>query len=113
MVCFLVGASSLAAQEKATITGTISDPSGSVIPGAKVTITDLGTGQARNIETNSAGSYVVTDLPIGRYSLRAESPGFKGYEQTGIVLNVGDTIRVDVPMQVGRQRRASRWKPRP
>ena len=101
VVCFLVGASSLAAQEKATITGTISDPSGSVIPGAKVTITDLGTGQARNIETNSAGSYVVTDLPIGRYSLRAESPGFKGYEQTGIVLNVGDTIRVDVPMQVG------------
>jgi hypothetical protein len=88
-------------QEKATITGTVSDPSGSVIPAAKVTVTNVGTGQTRIIETNSSGNYLVPDLNIGSYSVKVEATGFKTYEQTGIVLNVNDTIRTDVAMQVG------------
>lgn len=91
----------LFAQETATITGTIADPSGSVIPGAKVTVTNAGTGQVRNVETNSSGNYIVPDLHIGTYSVRAEAPGFKSYERTGVVLNVGDTVRVDASMEVG------------
>jgi hypothetical protein len=92
---------SLFGQEKATITGTVSDPSGSVIQGGKVTVTNVGTGQTRTIETNSSGNYLVADLNIGGYSVKVEAPGFKTYEQTGIVLNVNDTIRADVAMQVG------------
>ncbi len=99
--CFLFSSSLLIGQEKATITGTITDPSGSVIPGAQVTVIDAATGQTRRAQTNSTGSYQFAELNIGRYSLRAEAPGFKAYEQTGIVLNVNDTIRVDAAMQVG------------
>ena len=97
----LFGAALLFGQETATITGTVSDPSGSVIPGAKVTVTNAGTGQARNAETNSSGNFIVPDLPIGSYSVRTEAAGFKSYQRTGITLNVGDTKRIDVSMQVG------------
>jgi hypothetical protein len=79
---------SLFGQETATITGTVADPSGSVIPGAKITVTNAGTGQVRNVETNSSGNFIVPDLPIGTYSVRAEAPGFKSHERTGVVLNV-------------------------
>ena len=91
----------LSAQEKATILGTVSDPTGSVVPGVKVTITNTGTSQVRAIETNNSGAYVMPDLSIGSYSVRAEAPGFKTYERTGVTLNVSDTVRIDVPMQVG------------
>ena len=61
----LFSASAVFAQEKATIVGTVTDPSGSVIPTAKVTVTNDGTGQVREIQTNSSGSFVVPDLSIG------------------------------------------------
>ena len=98
----LFSASAVFAQEKATIVGTVTDPSGSVIPTAKVTVTNDGTGQVREIQTNSSGSFLVPDLSIGKYSLRAEASGFKTYHTTGITLNVGDTDRVDITMQVGQ-----------
>lgn len=97
----LFGSAVLLGQEKATITGTVADPTGSVIPRAKITVTNTGTGQVRTMETNSSGNFLVPDLSIGSYSVRAQAPGFKTYERTGVVLNVSDTIRVDVPMAVG------------
>ncbi len=90
------------AQEKASIVGTVTDPSGSVIPAAKVTVTNDGTGQVRTIETNSSGNFLVPDLSIGKYSVRAEASGFKTFHTTGVTLNVGDTDRVDITMQVGQ-----------
>jgi len=53
------------------------------------------------IDTNDAGSFVAPELRIGPYSLKVEKQGFKSYERTGIVLNVNDTVRIDVQMQVG------------
>jgi carboxypeptidase family protein len=97
----LLGSSAAFAQEKATITGQLNDPSGSSIPGAKITITNIGTSQTRTVETSPSGDYQAAQLSVGTYSLRAEAPGFKTYEKVGIALNVGDTVRVDVPMQVG------------
>jgi len=55
----------------------------------------------RPSSTNAAGSFVARELPIGRYNLKVEAAGFKTYEQTGITLNVNDTVRVDVALQVG------------
>ena len=94
----------LFSQEKATITGTINDPTGSAIPGAKLTVTNTGTGQARTINTNTSGNSLFPELAIGSYSVRAEAAGFKTYERTGVVLNVNDTVRVDAAMQVGESK---------
>ena len=88
-------------QETGTITGTVTDPTGAVAPGVTVTVTNNDTGLTRNAVSNSAGNYVVPDLRVGSYTVRAEAPGFKSYQRTNITLNVNSTVRVDIPMQVG------------
>jgi hypothetical protein len=90
----------VAAQE-ATIVGTITDPSGSVVPSVTITVTQTSTGQARSLKTNDAGQYVAPDLNIGTYTVRAEATGFKATEKKNIVLNVNDRTRIDFVMQVG------------
>jgi len=97
----LLGFSVPALAQEATIVGTVTDPSGSVIPKVNITITNSDTGQNRTVATNEAGQYVAPDLHIGHYSVRAEVSGFKSAEQKGIVLNVGDRARVDFQMQIG------------
>jgi len=88
-------------QETATILGTVTDQSGAAVANAKITITNTETGFVRSTQTNNTGSYAARELPIGHYRLRAEAPGFKAYEQTGITLNVNDTFRADVALRVG------------
>ena len=89
------------AQEKATIVGTVTDASGAPMPNVKVTITNTATSVSRIVQTNNTGNYSAPELLIGRYSVKAEQPGFKTYERTGIVLNVNDVVRVDIQMQLG------------
>lgn len=89
-------------QEKANIVGTVTDSSGAAVPNAKILITNLDTGFARSTTTNSTGSYAARELSIGHYRLRAEAGGFKVYQQTGITLNVNDTIRADVTLEIGQ-----------
>ncbi len=91
----------LFAQEKGTIVGMVTDATGSVMPDVKVTITHTKTALSRTVVTNSAGFYAAPELPIGEYSVTVETRGFKTYERTGIVLNVNDTVRADIQMQVG------------
>jgi Carboxypeptidase regulatory-like domain len=91
----------LARAQQATIVGTVTDPSGSVIPNVAVTLTNTDTGVSHVIPTNDAGQYVAVDLQIGHYKAKAEAKGFKAAEQKGIVLTVGDRIRVDFQMQMG------------
>src|SRR6266480_3014830 len=88
-------------QERATIVGTVTDSTGAIMPDVKVTVTHMGTMISRPLVTNSAGNYIAPELPIGPYSVKAEKPGFKTYERTGIVLNVNDRLRIDISMQVG------------
>jgi len=97
----LVLCTSLNAQITATIVGTVTDPSGAVIPGATITLTNTQTAISRTFTSNSAGAYTASPLPIGEYTLRVEVKAFKTYERTGIVLNVNDTLRIDVQLQVG------------
>jgi len=82
--------------------GTIVDASGATpFHNVGVTVTSIDTGQVRRLKTNEAGQYVIPDLHIGRYSIRAEAPGFKVAEQKNIVLNVGDRPRIDFKLEVG------------
>ena len=97
---FLLFAAHALAQE-ATIVGTVTDPSGAAVPNAAITVTDIETGQVRNLNTSSDGQYVAPDLHIGRYTVRAQGAGFKVVEQKDIVLNVNDRTRVDFKLQVG------------
>ena len=89
-------------QATASIVGTVTDPSGAAVANAKITITSVETGLARSTVTNSSGSYAAHELPIGHYRIHAEAQGFKAYEQSGVTLEVNDTIRADLSLQVGQ-----------
>jgi hypothetical protein len=89
-------------QATSDITGTVTDPSGAVIPGAKVAAINEGTNIPVNTVTNSSGLYRVPNLNVGSYTLRVEAKGFKTYEQKGIELNAGVVNRTDVTLQLGQ-----------
>jgi hypothetical protein len=91
----------LAQAQNATIVGTVTDPSGAVVPNVTITITDVDTTRAVVFTSNDAGQYVVPDLPIGHYNVKASVTGFKTAERLGIVLNAGDRIRVDFQLVLG------------
>jgi hypothetical protein len=101
LVVALIGFSFSTFAQQATIVGTVTDPSGAVVPNVSVTITDTNTGVSRTIPTNDAGQYVAPDLQVGNYNVKAEAKGFKAAERKDIVVSVGDRIRVDFQMQMG------------
>jgi hypothetical protein len=91
-----------AAQEvRASITGTVSDPSGSPIPGAKVTATNTASNVAVATETNASGTYLTPFLPPGAYRLAVEGQGFKRFVRENIVLQSQDRPRIDVALEIG------------
>lgn len=98
---FLLGLSFHAFGQEATILGTVTDPSSSVVPNVKLRITHVETGEVRNATTNDTGQYVAADLPIGRYNVSAQGSGFKMAEHKDVVLSVADRARVDFQMQLG------------
>ena len=79
--CFLAiwPATSLAQAVFGGISGTVTDPSGAAIPGAKVTITDTGKGVSYNTLTNDSGNYTQTHLTVGNYDVRVDATGFEAY----------------------------------
>ena len=89
------------AQGSASIVGTITDPSGAVVPNANITITNVDNGFIRSTVSNATGNFSARDLPIGNYTVKTEVQGFKTWEQKNITLNVGATVRVDPALQVG------------
>src|ERR1039457_1923321 len=90
------------AQDQASITGTVSDTTGAVVPGAKVVVANQDKGFTRETKSNSAGDYTVTPVPIGDYTVSAESPGFQKLLRTGITLSVGQALRLDLQLTVGQ-----------
>jgi hypothetical protein len=87
--------------QDATIVGTISDPSGASVPNVKVSATNIETGLVSTAVTSDSGTYVLPELRIGHYDVKAEAAGFKIAEQKGLVLQVGDRTRIDFQMQLG------------
>jgi hypothetical protein len=91
----------LAAQNFGEFTGTVADPSGAVIAGASITVTNEATGVARTAETNEAGSYTVPFLNPGVYTITAESEGFRSARTAGLTLQVGAAVRNNFTLEVG------------
>jgi hypothetical protein len=85
------------------ILGTITDQSGGVMAGATVTILDVQRGISRALTADGAGEYNAPNLTPGTYTVRAEAKGFKTAERSGILLEVGKDIRVDLTLQPGEQ----------
>jgi Carboxypeptidase regulatory-like domain len=85
----------------ATIHGVVSDPTGAFIPLAQIKATQTDTGQVLSTISGSDGSYVLPNLPVGPYSVEATAQGFSGYLQSGIVLQVGNNVQVNITLQLG------------
>jgi hypothetical protein len=89
------------AQDTGSITGTVRDVSGSVIPGADVKVGSPAIGLARAITTNSDGDYLAGGLPAGTYEVTVAAKGFKSFSAKNIILQVAEKKRVDVTLQLG------------
>jgi len=90
-----------AQSERGTITGTVKDASGAVIPAAKVVVTNTLTGVTQNVPSNATGEYTVPQLQVGSYTVRVEKDGFRPATVTGLVLNASATLRADATLEVG------------
>jgi len=84
-----------------TITGTVFDPSGAVVPKAQVVVTSVERGMDYKTQTTNSGLFEVRFLPPGQYTAMAEAQGFKKMVKLGLVLVVGQTMRVDLNLEVG------------
>jgi hypothetical protein len=90
------------AQDTASITGTVTDPTGATIRNAQVTVNNAQQGISRTATANDSGDYLFAGLPIGSYNIAVSAAGFKKYEARGVILRVAEKARVDVTMQVGQ-----------
>jgi hypothetical protein len=85
----------------ATLTGVVSDPTGAVVPNAKVVLTDAGSGSARDTQTDSAGYFSFASVPVGTYNLSVAAGGFKDYAAANITLGGGEKRNVNVALNIG------------
>ena len=100
--CFVFMFAPLFAQEfKGTILGRITDPSGAVVPGAKITVTNQETNVAVDVQSNGEGNYVAPFLLPGRYKVAVGAAGFRQVLREGIIVQVNDRIALDFALQVG------------
>src|SRR5437899_458149 len=83
------------------IVGTVTDPQGNAVAGAKVTVTNLSKGTTEEAATNESGSYSVTHLIPDNYKVHIEAPGFKAHDVASARVDVDSVVRVDAQLQVG------------
>lgn len=98
-----VGIQSTVAQtDRATLEGTVKDATGAVVPGATVRITQVATGESQERSSNPRGYYLFPGLAIGAYAVTVSKPGFDTKAVDDIVLQVGETHTLDIPLAVGQ-----------
>jgi len=103
LVCFVgfFSAPGWAQVTSGSLTGLVTDPTGAVVPGAKVVLTDTNKGYTYPTTTDAVGRYVITNLLPSTYKITVEASGFKTYIQDGIRMDVGTRSFVDVSLQLG------------
>lgn len=92
---------SAAQAQSGTILGIIQDPSGSAIPNATVTVLNVGNGFTRTLTTDENGRYIADTIPTGSYSVTATAPGFAKFVKTGIELNLGSRLEINLSLPLG------------
>jgi Carboxypeptidase regulatory-like domain/TonB dependent receptor len=101
LVIVLASVSAWSQQITANIRGTVSDPTGAVVQSATVTARQVETRLTRTATSDSAGNFLILELPVGHYQLEVAAKGFREYLQGGISLNVNETASVPVHLAVG------------
>lgn len=89
------------AQGPATLVGTVTDPSGAVVPNANIKVTNLNNGFVRTTISNTTGNYSVPELSPGPYAVQVEAKGFKTFKRQGITLHASSTVRADISLEIG------------
>ena len=84
------------------IAGTVHDPAGAVVPNAAVTITNMDTNATFSVTTNDDGRFSYPALTLGNYKVSVSAPGFKEAIESGIIVSIGVTSTVDIPLEVGQ-----------
>lgn len=97
----MCAATALAQSDRGSITGTVTDSTGGVVPGASVVAANPQTGTRYETVTTSTGSYTLPQVPVGTYNLTIELTGFGRFHQAGIRIYVAQSARVDAKLQVG------------
>jgi Carboxypeptidase regulatory-like domain len=97
----LAAACAFAQRDLGTITGTITDSQGAIVPNARVTISEDATGLKYELQTGSNGEYIRPALKPGTYTVTAEAEGFRRTAQQNVILNGGDRIGVSVTLAIG------------
>ena len=87
----------------ATLSGTVTDPTGAIIPSAAVTLSSSETGVRRSFVTDNSGRYTFAQLVPSTYSLEVKAKGFETYQQKGILLNAAETATQNVTLTVGAE----------
>ncbi len=97
----LIAGALWAQSDRATVTGTVKDPTGAVIPGVTVTAVNVNTAVRTTTVTNNVGLYSILNLPIGKYTVLFDKDGFKKLERSGIALSTAQVAQIDVELPVG------------
>ncbi len=84
-----------------TITGTVIDPTGLVVPGATVSAKNIDTGANYSAASTTAGNYAIPNLPVGNYEITATAQGFKTYTHTNLVIAATQVLREDITLEIG------------
>jgi hypothetical protein len=100
---FLTLAPQAGAQDNATISGTVADNTGAMLPNTTIALTNIATSQTRDTTANSVGSFRFGNVGVGTYTLTATAPGFQKFVRTGIVVNVAQSLEENVALTVGSQ----------
>src|SRR6266478_9594174 len=94
-LCIFLFTANLMAGTTGSISGTIKDPSGAVIPGAIVSVTNTAMGITRRTSADTKGDYAFGTLVVGRYDLEVVADGFRSYKRGGLIVDVDSALRVD------------------
>jgi hypothetical protein len=100
-LCSVIAALPLFAQTTGSITGTVIDDTGAAVAGAQVSVLNPATGIRQTAKSNSTGEYLVAGLGAAAYNVTITAPGFKKFEAKGVILRVGEKIRVDTKLVIG------------
>src|SRR5260370_16948899 len=101
VTCHSLLITAFAQSASATLSGTVEDTNGAVIPGVTITVTNNGTGAQRQTTTNAEGYFVVPLLPPSRYQITAQNQGFTTVRIPEVVLNVGDQKALQIQLKAG------------
>ena len=100
-LCALLLSVAFGQADRGTVTGTVTDPSGAVVAGARVSAENMDTHNVVQTRTTSTGNFTLPQLPVGMWDVTVEAPGFSKYFQKNIRLVADQTATIDVQLKVG------------